>query len=209
MVGSRPRAFENVIGLIVRGLTLFALSCPAMAQTDGVGQREPSIRYLAETGAFELGPFAPGFEGTLPADFDLASVFSIRVAADDPERLGMAGSHVWTAEGSLRFAPRFPLVPGLAYEARFLPSAIPESVRDPAWRIATEVLAVPLPERQASAQVTAIYPSADRLPENLLKFYLHFSRSMSRGEAYRNIRLLDDRGEVVELPFLDLPRKRE
>jgi hypothetical protein len=53
-------------------------------------------------------------------------------------------------------------------------------------------------------QVTAIYPSADELPENLLKFYIHFSGPMSRGEAYRHVRLLNGSGEPVPWPFLEL-----
>jgi hypothetical protein len=52
--------------------------------------------------------------------------------------------------------------------------------------------------------VEAVYPSADRLPENLLRFYLHFSSPMSRGEAYRRIRLLDAAGEPIEAAFLEL-----
>ena len=36
-------------------------------------------------------------------------------------------------------------------------------------------------------------PTATCLPENLLRFYIYFSAPMSRGEAYRRIKLLDDR----------------
>ena len=42
------------------------------------------------------------------------------------------------------------------------------------------------------------------MPENLLKFYLHFSAPMSRGEAYRRIHLLDADGNEVADPFLEL-----
>ncbi len=42
------------------------------------------------------------------------------------------------------------------------------------------------------------------MPENLLKFYLHFSAPMSRGEAYRRIHLLDADGNEVGRPFLEL-----
>jgi hypothetical protein len=52
--------------------------------------------------------------------------------------------------------------------------------------------------------VTAVYPSAKVLPENLLRFYVHFSAPMSRGEAYNHIRLLRSTGEVVADPFLEL-----
>src|SRR5207244_1417841 len=46
--------------------------------------------------------------------------------------------------------------------------------------------------------------TTNRLPENQLKFYLHFSAPMSRGESYRHIQLLDAAGKPVESPFLEL-----
>ncbi len=59
--------------------------------------------------------------------------------------------------------------------------------------------------------VTRIYPSAGRLPENQLKFYIHFSAPprrhygrRGRGEAYRRIHLLDAEGQVLEAVFLEL-----
>ena len=56
----------------------------------------------------------------------------------------------------------------------------------------------------AAVRVAAVYPSAEVLPENQLKLYLHFSGPMSRGEAYRHLRLVDDSGRVVDRPFLEI-----
>jgi hypothetical protein len=63
-----------------------------------------------------------------------------------------------------------------------------------------------LPERPviSSASVTEIYPTATELPENLLKFYLLFSAPMSGGHIYDYIHLLNDKGQPVELPFLEI-----
>jgi hypothetical protein len=63
-----------------------------------------------------------------------------------------------------------------------------------------------LPERNGlpSAYVSAVYPSADVLPENLLKFYVHFSAPMSRGRIYEHIHLLGENGKEIELPFLEI-----
>jgi hypothetical protein len=58
-------------------------------------------------------------------------------------------------------------------------------------------------ERQATV-ATGVYPSANVLPENLLRLYIHFSAPMSRGEAYRRIHLLDQAGNPVADPFLEL-----
>src|SRR5206468_10491013 len=62
------------------------------------------------------------------------------------------------------------------------------------------------PPRRSSPTtvVTHVYPSADVLPENLLKFYVHFSAPMSRGHIYDYLHLRDDAGKEVELPFLEI-----
>lgn len=56
----------------------------------------------------------------------------------------------------------------------------------------------------ASAQVTVIPDlSANLVPANLLRFYLHFDRPMARGLVLRNLHLYREDAEV-SLPFLDL-----
>src|SRR6185436_15583273 len=50
--------------------------------------------------------------------------------------------------------------------------------------------------------VAQVYPTADALPANQLKFYLDFSAPMSFGDAYRHIRLLDEEGRDVPRAFL-------
>jgi hypothetical protein len=56
-------------------------------------------------------------------------------------------------------------------------------------------------------QVAVVYPSAAVLPENQLKFYLHFSAPMRQGVAFRHIKLLDAQGKPDELPFVDVGRE--
>jgi hypothetical protein len=56
-----------------------------------------------------------------------------------------------------------------------------------------------------STKITAVYPTGDQLPENLLRFYIHFSAPMSRGEAYRHLKLIDAATDKpVSAPFLEL-----
>src|SRR5262245_32130723 len=52
--------------------------------------------------------------------------------------------------------------------------------------------------------VRHVYPSAYTLPDNLLKFYIHFTAPMSRGNIYDHIHLRDESGRDVELPFLEI-----
>jgi hypothetical protein len=55
-----------------------------------------------------------------------------------------------------------------------------------------------------STHVVQIFPTAAVLPENQLKFYVHFSAPMSRGDIFSHVNLRDEKGKVIELPFLEL-----
>jgi hypothetical protein len=107
--------------------------------------------------------------------------------------------------GVLRFQPRFPLEPGVVYRARFDPgklfTASEEVQQSP---VVSATFSLPKEPRAATTRVAAVYPSGDTLPENLLKFYLHFSAPMSRGMAYQHIHLRDGAGKDVAFPFVEL-----
>ena len=106
-------------------------------------------------------------------------------------------------DGVLRFVPQFPLDPGVRYRATFHPDKLPGGRSGDTSTIST---AFDVPARPAAAPtvVERVYPSGTLLPENLLKFYIHFSAPMSRGHIYDHIRLRDAAGRYVELPFLEL-----
>lgn len=53
-------------------------------------------------------------------------------------------------------------------------------------------------------EVSAIVPTADVLPENLLRVYVHFSRPMRRGQVREAITLIGENGEQIVNPFLNL-----
>src|SRR6266446_3110752 len=98
-------------------------------------------------------------------------------------------------QGSLLFIPRYPVQAGLRYRATLkIPNRTP----------LIESFFVPKPDTVPTTLVEHIYPSSSVLPENQLKFYIHFSAPMSRGEAYKQIHLLDETDNPVALPFLEL-----
>jgi hypothetical protein len=131
-------------------------------------------------------------------------IFAIHVADGAAAgNLPVLGSYEIT-NGVLRFQPRFPPRPGLHYRAVFDPARIPG--HGPAPAVAADLALAP-PERSPATVVERVYPSSSRLPENQLKFYLHFSAPMSQGEAYRHLSLLDAAGKPVDLPFLDLEQE--
>jgi hypothetical protein len=108
------------------------------------------------------------------------------------------------AAGRLQFAPQFPLKPGLTYRAVFDANALPDRSNLKREPVIETRLSVPQQPRSQPTVVEAVYPSGEALPENLLKFYIHFSAPMSRGGSYRHIRLLDAKGVDVAAPFLEL-----
>jgi len=115
----------------------------------------------------------------------------------------MAGTYA--VQGStLRFTPQFPLEPGVLYRAVFSPARLPGSRRSAAAAPLSATYQLPARVVTPTTFVTQVYPSADVLPENLLKFYLHFSAPMSRGQSYAHIRLRSSSGQVIELPFLEI-----
>ncbi len=57
------------------------------------------------------------------------------------------------------------------------------------------------PPRQAGVAPVAVYPTAEALPANHLKFYLLFPEPMREGIFLEHCRLLDSRGREVPEPF--------
>jgi len=138
---------------------------------------------------------------------DWEQVFHIH--ADAAEGLGwrelppVQGSYRLT-NNRLVFEPLFPLQAGVNYHAVFEPA---KAVRPPAgtsFDVIETILRIEKPKAKPETIVSQVYPTANSLPENLLKFYLHFSAPMSQGKVYSHIHLLNARNEKIDLPFLEL-----
>jgi hypothetical protein len=135
-----------------------------------------------------------------PADWH--ALLSVRVSVDKakdnaPPLLGTYR----VEDGVLRFEPRFPLVRGVRYRATFDPARLPGAE---SGKAVVAEFHQPKPVVKPTTVVEHVYPTRNTLPENQLKFYLHFTAAMSKGEAYRHIHLLDAKGKEVEMPFLEL-----
>lgn len=133
---------------------------------------------------------------TLTED-QLRQLFIVRVqsangVAKPPAVLGTYS----VSEAELRFESRFPLSESVKYcvelSAKLTGGQVEELIFAPRGK-----------PNAPPPTVLAVYPSADVLPENLLKFYIHFSAPMSRGEAYKRIHLMHEGKEVLD-PFLEL-----
>lgn len=138
-------------------------------------------------------------------------VLSVYVADDppDPDRPAMAGTY--SVEGAaLRFTPRFALRPGVKYRAVLVPeraaaeTASGARVGRPDAKVISMEVKLPDAPVGPPTEVTRIYPTAGTLPENQLRFYIHFSAAMGRGAAYEHVRMLDAKGRAIAIPFLEL-----
>lgn len=156
-----------------RGIAALALA--ALIACGAETRSRPAIAWNASTGAIDV---------TQLREPERATVAVHSGPPDAPPMLG----RVEVRKDGLVFHPGFPLVPGLSYRVR---------VND------TETtIAIPKAAAAATAYVARVFPTADELPANQLKFYLDFSAPMSVGDVYRHIHLLDEAGHDVPRAFL-------
>lgn len=119
----------------------------------------------------------------------------LAVHVGDTTGLPMLGSYEAVGD-TLRFRPRFAPMAGATYVARYTPGSgnaiaatwtVP-SDSGPATTVVTTV-------------VTAVYPSGDVVPMNLLRMYIEFSAPMTTGGAWDHVRLYADGDSLVSEPF--------
>jgi hypothetical protein len=128
---------------------------------------------------------------------EFSAILSVRVAGGSSDLLG---TYTLT-ESALRFESRYPPGAGVTFRATFDPKKMPHH---PDGQLVAAEGTVPKPAGGASAVIERIYPSGDKLPENQLRFYIHFSAPMSRRNAYEHLKLLDEHDKPVVGAFLEL-----
>jgi hypothetical protein len=171
-------------------------------------QRSAAIHFNGDAAkpAFELRGWRDATTAESPnisAPEQWQRVFAVFVEQAD------AGSEVPPLSGTydlrdatLIFVPRYPLQPGLSYRAVFSGA---EGATGGGGLV--ETFSIPKTDAGPQTFVEQVYPTANRLPENLLKLYIHFSAPMSRGEAYQRAALLNSMGTRIEFPFLELDQE--
>jgi hypothetical protein len=155
-----------------------------------------------------LAPNAPEWKRFLSVEVESAGLNF------DPTAPKMEGQYL-VDHGLLQFEPAFPLEAGLRYRARFAPGELANftrGIQEGPGRSAPpaavdSVFTIPVTRPPQATVVRQVYPSARQVPENLLKFYIHFSAPMSRGQIYEHIHLRDANHRDVELPFLELDQE--
>lgn len=119
--------------------------------------------------------------------------------ADRPALLG-----AWRVDGKrLLFEPRFPFLDGMTFRVTVDPLLLtnPESKKSNPLRFD---LSTPKKDLTPVTKVAHIYPTRTKLPENQLRFYIEFSKPMSRGGAYEHIKFLDAKGKPINNVFVEI-----
>lgn len=210
---TRKREFQPVIRtLLLATLLWFPDRVPAAGPPARAVQSQYSLRWISNrvSGGWTLHVL--GTETKSLAELRAASwapeqwqkLLAVRVESGDalgnvgmPAMLGSYRVH----EDAIQFTPQFALAPGLRYVTAFYPSRLTGGTS--AWFIST-TFELPRRATNETTVVAQIYPSASVLPENLLKFYVHFSAPMRRGHIYDHIHLREASGKDVQLPFLEI-----
>lgn len=110
-------------------------------------------------------------------------------------------------EEAIRFRPRFPFAPGVTYGCIF-DGALFDGLGGQTGAgtpVHRDTFTMPIPKVVASTVVEAIYPSGERVPENLLRMYVHFSAPIGAQSIHGRIHLYEaEGGAEVSLPFVEI-----
>lgn len=167
----------------------------SIAISDRNGAPAIAVRNLPEALLADLAARAPA------QDF-WGKLFPVRVVDENngalEEQANVLGYYAVRDRQAI-FTPRYPLSTRVSYRVEFHPSAIGHEAQP-----LHALLRLKPSAKSAATRVSQVYPSADVLPANLLKFYIYFSGPMSRGMGHEHIRLLRSDGTVVEDPFPEI-----
>lgn len=151
--------------------------------------KAPTIR-LVESKTVEVSGLPESFKHKTLEQW--AEALRVSVAGNTTQT-SLLGTHA-LVDGTLKFEPRFPFEPGVTYRATLKLDGSETSSE----------FTIPKP-KAIPGNVTAIFPSSDKLAENTLRFYVHFSKSMAKGDIYKHVTLVNETDKKpVEMPFLEL-----
>ena len=198
---SHPRHFASL-----PGVCCILTACGWLVAAEPIGVR-PMLQAIQDANGQIIAVEASSLPANIAlplsqqpnSDELLARVLSVSVADDTVGQIAIAGSYS-LGERTLRFTPRFAFRAGQAYCAvlRWRELEPASDAADRIHKFQAQAGRTPPP-----AEVTAIFPSAAIIPENQLRFYIHFSAPMSR-PAYDHVQLLDSLNRPIDLPFLEL-----
>lgn len=119
------------------------------------------------------------------------AVLKVSVGPDQPATLGS----YQIVDGRIVFEPMFPLDPGRQYHVTYSPAGAAPL---------TSIVSLPPRNMTPITSVSQVYPTAEVMPENQLRLYIHFSAPMGMKGGLSYIHLFAEDGAEVLDPFLPL-----
>lgn len=146
--------------------------------------------------------------GLTPAEWQALLHVSVGATAEDARVLPPVLGVYAVTDDAIRFSPSYGFDPGREYRVTFDAARAPPRVsgldRAGKWSSIDAVVAAPGEDAPSSTTVVQVFPTADALPENLLRMYVQFSGPMRRTDGADHVRLLDASGQAVDDVFLPL-----
>lgn len=144
----------------------------------------------------ELTPIESYFERSSTEYSDLFQVFVGNAEDCCANKAPIVGRYE-SDNKSVKFIPRFDFVEGQDYVVRVMQQDEKNSdfIKLTRFNIQSDSALI-------KAEVTSIYPSGDSLPENVLRFYIHFSTPMKPHVAFNYIKLVDAFGNIDDAAFM-------
>ena len=178
----------NILNLrwirLSHALSLIFFACMFVASCRQKGIENISIFWNKDKAAGIIIP--KRFLSNVPTD-SVSHDLEVRLINNSTPMLGVFE----TTDGRIVFKPVIALSPGMSYEVVFRKNVIGR-------------LIIPVISNSGAPYLQDVYPTADTVPENMLKMYLRFSAPMREGEASRHITLLDNNNDTVPDIFLNL-----
>lgn len=144
----------------------------------------------------------------LPKHIKWQQILALYVGDKAPSRASypsIAGSYT-LHQGNLLFTPRFAPVPDqsytLVFNAKVLAKLLPgqDKLAKASYQLTRYVAPVKFAK---TTKVLRILPLTATVPQNVLRFYLHFSAPMSFDNPYHYLSILDEQDQVVENAFVE------
>ena len=140
----------------------------------------------------------------VPSDDDFSEHLQVFTGGSDrccDNRLPIAGDYS-LAGSNLTFTPDYPYISEQTYTVltgRYTPGV--------SMRSQQHEFSLSQHESTDTPTVTAIYPSGDTIPENTLRFHIHFSHPMEPHRSTEFIHLMDADGHIDDKAFMSFKQE--
>ena len=191
-----------------RGGAIDAVSAPLITLHAAASRAQPAFVEVTGLSAQDLS----SLRGAHLGDEQWQSLLNVIVGDDaSTDSVPPVQGRYLVTGTAITFTPLYPFDPGRAYRIRFDPARLPlfrsvsekgEHARRSLVPVVSKVVSLPASSSVASTVVTAVHPSGDLWPENVLRLYVEFSAPMGNASARDYVKIRDQAGREVAIPFL-------